>query len=142
MHKIRKDFDLGKLNEVSIDISDLKITYQIWVEGGRTGLLLKIAGKYGHGSDGADDAKYIRWKIREIFDHPDIFINGMVVDLSEFEYEWGDDIDIDPPKFKVPFLVFLNKESQGKYSYFVETDKMRFHLRTALAEINDEIKKI
>ncbi|MBU2713190.1 hypothetical protein [Zooshikella harenae] len=64
----------------------------------------------------------------------------MVLDLSKFRYEWGDDIDIEPSK-DIPYLVVLSENKQEAYSFFVDKSKMRFDLRTALAEINNKIKK-
>ena len=140
MHRIRKDFDLKKLFNVNLNISDLSIQTKLWEERTKIGAFVKITGKYGHGSSGADDAKYIKWTLNELFDHPDFFIDGVVIDVSDLEYEWGDDLYLEPPK-SVPFRVFLKEEQREAYLYIVSEDKMRFHQKTALAEINDEIKK-
>ncbi|TQV88273.1 hypothetical protein [Aliikangiella coralliicola] len=141
MHPIRKDFDLSKLSEGSVDISEIKVTFQLWKEKNSVGALIKISGKYGYGSDGAADAKFISWRVGEILDHPEYWIRGVVIDISELEYEWGDDIDVEPGK-DIPYLVFLNEHNSEAYSFFIDKTKMRFHLRTALAEIKDKIKKI
>jgi len=36
--------------------------------------------------------------------------------------------------------VYLNQDKKETYSFFVEERKMRFHLKTALAEVNDLMK--
>lgn len=141
MYKIRNDFDLKKLSEVDLDISALRFVFKIWKERNITGAYVKIIGKYGYGSGGDDDAKYIRWMLNQLFDHPDYWIKGFVVDATELEYEWGDSLDLDPPK-DVPFRLVINEEQKKPYTYVVEEDKIRFHLKTALAEVNDEMKKI
>lgn len=142
MYQIRKDFDLNKLNPGNLEISTLEITFKVWAEKGKQGVLVKISGKYGHGSDGANDAKYISWRLREVFDHPEYSFKGAVIDLTDFEYEWGDDIDVDPPVRDIPFLVVLKKDHAELYTYFISKQKIRHHLRTALSEVNDQIKKI
>lgn len=141
MHPIRKDFDLNKLTEVDLDISDLKISYKIWKERNNTGLFLQITGNYRDGSQGEPDAIFIQWKIREILDHPDLYVKGLVYDLTEFHYQWGDNISINPQNRTIPFLVYLTEDQADAFSYFVDREKMRFHLKTALAEINDEMKE-
>ncbi|MBU2713189.1 hypothetical protein [Zooshikella harenae] len=59
MGTIRKDFDLNKLKDGSLDISELDISFQTWRERNATGVLIRIIGTYGHGSGGENDAKYI-----------------------------------------------------------------------------------
>jgi len=49
-----------------------------------------------------------------LFDHSDLHISGLVVDLSEFEYEWGGDINVDPPSCGIPYLVYLNQNKKEK----------------------------
>lgn len=139
MNSNRKDFDLNKLKDGSLNISKLDISFQTWRERKSAGVLIRVKGAYGYGSSGESDAKYISWKVEEILDHPDFWFRGMVLDLSQFQYEWGDDIDIEPSK-DIPYLVYLAEEKQKEYSFFVEKTKMRFNLRTALAEINEKIK--
>lgn len=51
-------------------------------------LVIKYGGVYGHGSGGNDDARYMRALARAAIDAFRPW--GVVHDLSELSYEWGD----------------------------------------------------
>jgi hypothetical protein len=75
-----------------------------------------------------------------LFDHPNFYFDGLVIDARKLEYEWGDDLSLSPPKQGIPYRVVLLEAQKNALSYIVEDSTMRFDLRTALAEVNDEMK--
>jgi hypothetical protein len=59
--------------------------------------IVKFSGFYGIGSNGSDEAFFINFMM-------DLFcayenLDGMIVDLSDLDYEWGDDLSISTYKF-------------------------------------------
>ena len=135
------DFDLSKLEDVSLDISAIRCSCQCWslTKIHRTGGLIAFHGDYRLGSAGADDAQYIKWRINEFCDLSPYHISGLILDCRALNYEWGDDLYLDastkPHGF--PTLVVLNDPQRKPFSYAVRSDQMRFDLTQALAEMND-----
>ena len=54
-------------------------------------LVVAFSGSYGYGSSGYSDALYMRAMIEAGL--AAFRPSGLIIDLSDFEYEWGDDID-------------------------------------------------
>lgn len=82
-------------------------------------LSVKVIGKYRHGSSGDDDAKLIKGMI----DVADDLWNpkSLMLDLSEFEYKWGDYIDIifDGPEGKKPFVIVVGPKCRSAISTLI-----------------------
>ena len=135
------DFDLSKLEHVSLDISAIQFSCQCWSirKIHRTGGLITFRGDYRHGSAGADDARYIKWRIKEFCDLTPQHISGLILDCRALNYEWGDDLYLDAvgKPLGFPTLVVLNESQRESFSYAVRSDQMRFDLTEALAEMND-----
>ena len=100
------NFDLSKLEDVSLNISSVQCSCQRWDlrKIHRAGGLLTFTGTYLHGSAGSDDARFIRWRIDEFCDlgYP-LLIDGLVVDCRSLDYEWGDNLDFSPSNKPIEF---------------------------------------
>ncbi|WP_221794705.1 hypothetical protein [Oceanobacter mangrovi] len=95
---INNDYLLRNMVECELPSSRLEYKVEKWevgVEG--VGVTISLFGEYGHGSSGADDALEIKWALRDVcvLSKPD----AIIVDLSGFKYDWGDDINVYPDAF-------------------------------------------
>lgn len=81
-----REFDLRWLTDAALDISRIACECKVWKSrrNHRTGGLVTFCGVFLPGSAGADDARFIRWKLEEFYElyRPD----GLVVDCRELEY--------------------------------------------------------
>lgn len=97
-----------------------------WNKNDKKLFLLKFKGDYPHGSQGANEGKYIGRKIRELV--RDFNPVGLIIDFSELVYEWGDDIEIYPWQFKKPDqpIQFIFSEKQiPQFRHKLRKDEIR-----------------
>lgn|GEM_PF-5475008 len=91
-----------RVEPVTLDPGDLRFSFHTWRDprSGRNGGHVAIIGEYRPGSLGTDDALLIRWRLNQFCDaaRPD----ALIVDLRQFEYTWGDDINLYPSRFAGP----------------------------------------
>ncbi|MEM8642804.1 MAG: hypothetical protein AAGG51_28900 [Cyanobacteria bacterium P01_G01_bin.54] len=140
---MRKDFDLSKLKPVDLNIGQLNYSCQTWFnrKKGVRGGLIAFSGFYPRGSAGCDEAQFIRWRIDEFCTHPDLFcLKGLVVNLRDLDYAWGDDINVSPLEYDMPYLVVVQESREEAFKGVLVPGKIRFDLRAALAEIDNIIK--
>ena len=82
-------------------------------------LLIKVTGKYRDGSLGDDDAKLIKGTMSTAVDiwQPET----VLLDLSDFQYDWGDYIDyiFDSPDEKRPFAIVVGPKCRHALSLLV-----------------------
>jgi hypothetical protein len=87
---------LNSKQPISLDISPLRVRCYRWSSTvtGRVSGAISISGHYARGSDGKLDGMWISWQV----DHLCEFLNphSLLVDLSELDYEWGDDLFLQP----------------------------------------------
>jgi len=89
-------------------------------------LLVKFTGSYRDGSEGAPDAALMKG----IMDTA-IYLwepETLLIDLSEFEYSWGDDIDnaLDDPDKRIPYVIVIGvkcREALSSLAYGVDTER-------------------
>lgn len=127
----------NNISKYEIDIGNLKIElYKI--PRTKNSFYLKIAGFYPRGSAGSIEGKFIGIKIREVM--RDFFPEGLIMDFTELDYEWGDDIEIYPwqlKKIEKP-LQFVFTESQLKFfSFKLKKDENRISFN-----VNDACKRL
>jgi len=88
-----------RLEEAPLDDTELRCQRWLWPVPGTQAHagLIAFAGRYREGSEGKMDALFIRWRIEELCDR-NLFpaIEGLVVDLRDMEYAWGDDLGVEP----------------------------------------------
>jgi hypothetical protein len=63
------------------------------------GAYISFSGKYGFGSDGITEANFIKLRIDELCDYIDPIT--LVVDLTNLDYVFGDDLDVYPVEFLI-----------------------------------------
>jgi hypothetical protein len=76
-------------------------------------ILINFWGDYRYGSGGDGDGDFISYRMREIFDVT--MPIGMIINISNLQYTWGDNIDFYPYEIKeknipVKFIVDFSKE--------------------------------
>ncbi|MCA9030834.1 MAG: hypothetical protein KDA66_08500 [Planctomycetaceae bacterium] len=141
------EFDLLKLEDVSLEISTIQCSYQRWQlpRMHRAGGLVTFAGTYKHGSAGSDDARFIRWRINEFCDlgYP-LLIDGLVIDCRALNYEWGDDLYFAPSNKPIDFptLVVISDSQREAYSGILGNRDLRFDLNAALAEMTELFRQM
>ena len=135
-------FDFNKLENVTLEISQILYKCQIWrlKKYHRTGGLISFSGYYPPGSAGSDDAKFIQWKIEEFCDcsFPEK-IDGLVVDCRQLDYVWGDDLSFYPTRhFKgnFPVLIVINPAQHEAFAGILSEAVIRFELQSTLEEMN------
>ena len=85
-----------RYTEIDWPISRLKSTFFLWkssIDSNPNGCI-KFEGQYGVGSNGKNDGMWIGWRIDEFCEY--VQPHSLIVDLSELEYEWGDDLFVSP----------------------------------------------
>ncbi len=141
------DFDLSKLEDVSLDISTIQCSCQCWQlrKIHRAGGLITFTGTYQHGSSGSDDARFIKWRINEFCDlaYP-LLIVGLVIDCRALNYEWGDNLDFAPSNKPVgfPTLVVITDRQREAYSGILGEGDLRYDLHGALAEMTEIFRQM
>ena len=115
--KMFKKTDIKTIQSVVLEEVDLKnishLKFKFFIcnsEGFEENIyLICISGKYKPGSAGEDDAKFIKWNLMQFVDY--IKPNYLIIDLTNFKYEWGDDLNLYPLNYDNNIL-FILKEKQ------------------------------
>jgi hypothetical protein len=135
-----------KLEEVSLQISELSCRCWTWPVPRTQSLagLIRFAGLYGRGSAGKDDALFIKWRIAEFSElRLPSSIDGLVVDLRELDYEWGDDLTINVGRLAdrhEPLLAVIDPARIVAFGYVIREDQLRTDAEIAFAEVADRIR--
>jgi hypothetical protein len=88
-----------------------------------------------------DDALFIRWRIAEFCDVTDpVRIHGLVVDLRELSYQWGEELDTSPRRMRNLQRPVLTVVPPGDMALFEGVIDRR-NLRTNLEEAIDEVDR-
>jgi hypothetical protein len=109
------------LTEVSLCTSQITSAAYLWnvSRSNRKGGLIAFSGTYRHGSAGADDARLVRRRTEDFIDHGSSggLPWGVIIDLRDLEYEWGDDLDMpSPQRTHVPLLVLVRPQQVEAYA--------------------------
>ncbi len=132
-------FDSQRLSALSLEISAIRALCHTWrsPRNHRAGGLIAFDGRYQHGSAGADDARAIRWRLREFIELARV--DGIVIDCTRLVYEWGDDLSFTTVG-NVPMLVVLAHNQLEAYRYAINEDRIRLSLNAALEEMDSHIR--
>ncbi len=86
-----------KLNDVPLDSAVTVEVELVVTDRARRRLFLKLVGDYPHGSAGRQTGAFISavLDVEVVWEQPD----SVIVDLSSFSYEWGDDLFVHPLGF-------------------------------------------
>jgi hypothetical protein len=103
----------------------------------RCGGLIRFTGSYQKGSAGVDDARYIRWTLRQFLELAQI--DGLVIDCTGLDYEWGDDLDF-PVRSDLPFCVVVQPDQRQAYAYAVGESRLRTDMNAELAAMAETIR--
>ena len=139
--------EFSRLNEVSLDISNIECNCYTMDLPKSDALLgvIKFSGKYGHGSGGSDDALFIDWRINEFCDlDVPLKISALIVDFSELEYEWGDDLFVYPERLrseKLPVQIVVNEKCYEAYQGILGEKELKTDRLEALDEIKVLLKR-
>lgn len=134
-----------QLGSVSLDISEIQVECSSWNVGlphgrpSRPAGLIRLRGTYPGGSRGERDARFIRWKVFEFCDL--LRPLALVVDMRELDYQWGDDLRIEPPT-GVPLLVVIDEPQRKAFSYPVGEEALRTDFDAAMDEAEGLVRTI
>jgi hypothetical protein len=137
-------FKLNRLQPTALDMSEITANCRTWrsPRNHRKGGLVVFNGLYRLGSAGADDARFIRWTLRQFQELERV--DAFVMDCRDLLYEWGDDmsfamrqsLDYD----EIPHVVVLNEAQQQAYSYAIGSTYHRTDLNAALVETDANLR--
>ncbi len=104
--------------------------------GGREGnriALFSISGNYANGGAGKPQASLISWQLERFTDA--IQPNAVVVDVRDFSYAYGDDLDLYPnqffPRGRIAFIV----GPQGRGTFDIKAEHAGHSLEECLAKV-------
>ncbi|HLK93150.1 MAG TPA: hypothetical protein VKZ18_24865 [Polyangia bacterium] len=132
-----------RLEPVDLAVSDIACECYVWPvprTQAHAGLIV-FSGTYAHGSAGALDALQIKWRINQLCQLPPP-IGGLVVDLRQLAYEWGDDLSVEPDKYDLSerLLVVVRPEQVQPFKYPIGASRLRTDIEQAFAEIADAVR--
>ena len=123
---------------------------------GKSILVIRFKGEYRQGSAGEPDAKYIFAKLQAAYQAWESW--GIIIDMSEFKYGWGDDLDgftaLRPFEWcdeEYPFALIVGPECETALAtlYYGDLDKKSFSepwifrdITTGWKYVEDELGKI
>lgn len=137
-----------ELIPVSLDISKLECSCSVWaISFGRNRTseyagLIPFRGLYPTGSQGTQEARFIRWRINEFLDLQSR-LRGLVVDFRELDDWWGDNLSVDPQVMRRqnrPVRVVVLLELLKAFSGVLGEEEIRTDLESAIAEVSDIIR--
>ncbi|KAF3885148.1 MULTISPECIES: hypothetical protein [Nostocales] len=136
---------LQNFTEISLDISHIETKYYI-CKLPKTQILVGLIvfiGTYLAGSSGSDDALFIKWRINEFCDIelPEK-ISGLVVDFRNLDYQWGDDLDVQPQRLRrlgKPVRVVVTAERYEVFKGVLDEQELRTNIETAFAEVKEAL---
>lgn len=137
-------FDHSRLLDAPLNTSLLRARSYVWhsPRNHRSGGLLSFYGCYKPGSDGRDDAHFVRRTLLTFYEiYP---VDGVVIDCRKLDYAWGDDLDFPNRSAfqseQVPLFVVLQPDQTAAYGYAINQLYHRFDLDQALAEVSEAIR--
>ena len=126
-----------ELQDVSLAISDLVMKGFQWRDRtlGASCLTVRIAGSYGIGSEGNDDALLMRWRFRQLKELTEPV--GVVVDLREFHYFWGDQFSPKPAGFfrGSPLRYIVRADTLNDRAYGIWPEQLTLDEATAYEDV-------
>ncbi|MFF8614580.1 hypothetical protein [Streptomyces sp. NPDC015350] len=132
-----------ELIQINLDtISDIKYLCRAWISQPRerAGGIISFNGTYRLGSSGSDDALFMKWKIDEFSEIREPFrIHGLVVDLTDLNYQWGEDLDTSSRRLMAagkPVLNVIRPEAFDTFSGVIDRRHIRTNLDQAVNEVN------
>lgn len=139
-----QDLNHDRLVASPLNTSLLQATSHIWhsPRNHRTGRLIGFAGRYKPGSDGQDDARFVR---RTLLAFYELYrVDGIVIDYRQLVYEWGDDLEFPNRSIfkdeQIPLLVVLESDQASAYDHAIDRGCHRFDLGKALAEVSEAMR--
>ena len=132
-------FDRSRLCPVLLEISEITAQCHIWrsPRNHRCGGLISFSGRYQYGSAGIDDARYIRWTLRQFLELARI--DGLVIDCTKLEYVWGDDLDF-PVDTDLPHRIIVPADQQDAYAHAVDKGRLGMDLDKELYKMAETIR--
>ncbi|MEV8451007.1 hypothetical protein AB0467_00010 [Streptomyces sp. NPDC052095] len=131
------------LIQINLDgISDIEYLCRAWISRPRerAGGVISFSGNYRIGSAGAGDALFMKWKIDEFSEIQEPFrIHGLVVDLTNLNYQWGEDLDTSSRRLTAagkPVLSVIRPEKIESFSGVLERRNIRTDLNQAISEVS------
>jgi hypothetical protein len=137
-------FDQIRLQPTALDISKVTANCMIWrsPRNHRKGGLVVLNGLYRLGSDGADDARFIRWTLRQFQELERV--DAIVIDCRDLSYEWGDDLSFEMRQSldtdEIPLIVVLNEAQQRAFSYAIGPTYHRLDFNAGLVEMDATLR--
>ena len=139
-------FDRKRLVVAPVYTSALTATSHIWhsPRNNRMGCLVAFSGRYKPGSEGQDDARFIRRTLRDFYElYP---VDGIVIDCRELVYEWGDDLSFPNRSVfreeSIPLVVVLQAAQSAAYAHAIDEQHHRYDLDAALFEISEAVRAL
>jgi hypothetical protein len=98
--------------------------------------LVSFSGFYRRGSEGREDAAFIKVKIEEFCEQFQPL--GLVCDLRDMDYEWGDDLDPYPTVVcrDIPIKLVVENRRLEAYAGVLERGDLRVSLEDAIEEVS------
>jgi hypothetical protein len=134
---------------VSLCTSQITFAAYLWKvsRSNRQGGLIVVSGTYRYGSAGRDDAFLIRERTRDLLDHGSTggCPSGLIVDLRNVDYEWGDDLDLPSAKRgNVPLLVLVRPEQVESYAAMLPRADLRTDadVERVFVEMSERIRSL
>ena len=132
--------------EVDLLISQLSYSCTAWVVPKIRALagIIRFSGTYRPGSQGSDDAMFIKWRINEFCDLelPER-ISGLLVDFRDLEYTWGDDLEVQPERLRrigAPVRVVVSEDRWSSFEGVLGSQEMTTDFKVAFDEIESAIR--
>jgi hypothetical protein len=129
-----------EMSDVTLSISEIEARYysgSISSSNRRVGLI-QFRGYYRRGSEGAPDGMWIGWQIDEFCDYVRPF--ALIVDFSELDYEWGDDLFVQPLNaVRGPIRIVVRGDRMSTFKGVLNEGKLRENLHAAFEEIRDQV---
>lgn len=134
------------LHEVSLPKSAVQVQCFLWRVSGsmQQAGLIRFSGKCHAGSAGADDAVFMQSRIREFCDlPPGRRPAGLVVDLTNLGYTWGDDLHISSftTRKRIPIRVVVQVERLEAFKQVALESEIRTNIIEACHEMEVAIKE-
>src|SRR5262245_8717794 len=135
-----------RLEAVTLDVSMLTCQCYVWSVP-RTQILAGLVvfhGLYRPGSAGSDDARFIRWRIRELCElRLPSSIEGLLVDFRDMAYEYGDNLSVDDNPLDddgQPIRVVVQPSQIEAFRGVIGDHRLRTDLEEAAAEVSDILR--
>ena len=134
-------FDLIRLYPVLLEISEINVECHVWrsPRNHRRGGLISFSGRYQPDSAGADDARYIRWTLRQFLDL--VHVDGLVINCTKLDYESGDDLNFIISS-NIPYRVVVQADQRTAFAGVVDPKRLGTDLDAELTAMADAIRNM